>query len=707
VTPGEIVAVYDFGGGTFDIALLRHGPGGFELIGTPVGVDRLGGIDFDLAVLQHVNDSVGGALDGLDPRDEQTMPILAKLRRDSREAKESLSADNEAVISVIAPGANQRVRLTRAFFESMIRPRLDETFSALRRAVTAAGITENDIGRIVLVGGSSRIPLIRDEVRLRTARPIAEDVDPEYAVALGAARLAAPSLAAPTRRPPPSPPPSPQPPVPFVPAAAPSTTGGSRRGWLVAAAALALVALGVAALILVTRDDDGDGGSADTTAAASATVGETAAVDETTAGPEPSVTPTSAPETSAVVAPSSTELESAVTTTVTETSTTIGDVPTGAIDSAAVKASIDAAVASFTFDAGPDVALTACPFGPLADLAKGFAGIIAIEPAEGGAQTVSVGDEQLPALLNCDDGALEPVGAFLVAFTGAFDPEVGIDVADMIDGNEAPTLGTTQPHEGGEIVPYCEAFEGDSPEVCGAVWIDAAVGVAVGLAFLGVDGVTDDDAAEALKAVLPSMAASATVFKAEAQSMPTFDAVAVGNGVERLVVDSGIDESDGSSVSLEACPFGDVPVLAESFVDAFPIAGELVSAQSFITADDGTEFRDLVLCSATVNESDVGESVTMFVTAVRVLEDFEAELADIIGSDSNVTASEQFAGGELIEYCLRPQGDDRGCGAVWLDAEHTIALGLVINIPGTEVGIARDSMALLLDDLAVAIAAFA
>ncbi len=197
VLPGETIAVYDFGGGTFDIALMEHVEGGFRLIGAPVGVDSLGGSDFDVAVLQHVNDRVDGALESLDSSDESNLALLARLRRDCRDAKETLSSDQDATIPVFIGGTTQQITVTREDFERLIRPRVSETFVALRRAVDGAGITLDDIDRIVLVGGSSHIPSIRDRVRKETGRPVAEDVDPEYAVALGAARLAglAPVLA--------------------------------------------------------------------------------------------------------------------------------------------------------------------------------------------------------------------------------------------------------------------------------------------------------------------------------------------------------------------------------------------------------------------------------------------------------------------------------------------------------------------------------
>lgn len=286
VAPGEIIAVYDFGGGTFDIALMRQGVGQFELIGVPVGVESLGGVDFDVAVLEHVNARVNGALDLLDPNDDDTRAMLARLRRDSRDAKEALSSDIDATITVVVPGITEHVTITRATLEDLIRPRIAETFVALRRAVEAAGITVDDISRIVLVGGSSRIPYIRERVAIETARPLAEDIDPEYAVALGAARLAAsapsgsptpsqaPDARAETPRPP-APSPATEPdrpaaveaaPPPIVEAVTPPAPRSGPSRTVIAAVVGVLAVAAVAVVVVVTRGGDDSRASSDTAA---------------------------------------------------------------------------------------------------------------------------------------------------------------------------------------------------------------------------------------------------------------------------------------------------------------------------------------------------------------------------------------------------------------------------------------------------------
>ncbi len=188
--PGQVVAVYDFGGGTFDAAVLRKTADGFAVLGQPEGMDRLGGIDFDQAIFGHVDDAVGGQVRGVEMDDPAARAAVARLRADIRSAKESLSTDADVTIPIMLPGLQTAVRLTRAEFEGMIRPRVLETVSALERAVRSAGVAMTDIDRILLVGGSSRIPLVRETVGRATGRPTAVDAHPKFAIALGAARSA-------------------------------------------------------------------------------------------------------------------------------------------------------------------------------------------------------------------------------------------------------------------------------------------------------------------------------------------------------------------------------------------------------------------------------------------------------------------------------------------------------------------------------------
>jgi molecular chaperone DnaK len=191
VAQGDMIAVYDFGGGTLDLAVVRKTSDGFEVVGTPEGMERFGGVDLDEAVFGHVDEALGGIVGRSDPDDATTVAAIVALRTACREAKEALSADTDVTIPVMLPNLHTEVRLTRGEFEDMIRPRLRETISALDRTVRSAGVAYDDLSRVLLVGGASRIPLVAEMVRDATGRPVAVDAHPKHAIALGAALVPA------------------------------------------------------------------------------------------------------------------------------------------------------------------------------------------------------------------------------------------------------------------------------------------------------------------------------------------------------------------------------------------------------------------------------------------------------------------------------------------------------------------------------------
>ncbi|MBI2169292.1 MAG: Hsp70 family protein [Actinobacteria bacterium] len=293
--PGSVLAVYDFGGGTFDAAVLRTTETGFEMLGTPEGMERLGGIDFDQAILTFVRDALGGAIDELDRSEPTTANALARLREDCRRAKEALSTDTDADIPVILPNLHTEVRITRAEFESMIRPRVTETIESLGRAVRSTGLDMDAVTKVLLVGGTSRIPLVADMIGAETGRPVALDAHPKHAIPEGAAKAALGMLAehpadsavtAPasaeesavaTRQP-----------------LAPSDEGPGRRRWLVAGGVGAAVVLGSTALAVAGGGSDDESEGPSTTAAPSIT-----AAPATTG---PGVTTPSVPEGTVVFA---------------------------------------------------------------------------------------------------------------------------------------------------------------------------------------------------------------------------------------------------------------------------------------------------------------------------------------------------------------------------------------------------------------------
>ncbi|GIE84375.1 Hsp70 family protein [Actinoplanes regularis] len=197
VEPGTVVAVYDLGGGTFDAAVLRKTATGFEVMGQPEGIERLGGIDFDAAVFNHVRTALDGKLEELDEDDPTAINTVARLRDECVQAKEALSADTDTVIGVLLPNVSTEVRLTRAELEAMVRPALQGTVEALQRALRSADCTPEQVHSVLLVGGSSRMPIVAQLVGSELGRPVVTDAHPKHSVALGAARLAGEELAKP------------------------------------------------------------------------------------------------------------------------------------------------------------------------------------------------------------------------------------------------------------------------------------------------------------------------------------------------------------------------------------------------------------------------------------------------------------------------------------------------------------------------------
>jgi molecular chaperone DnaK len=193
VAPGEVVAVYDLGGGTFDAAVLRNTGDGFELVGDPRGIEQLGGVYFDEAVFAWVTGHMAEAFATLDPDDPATVTAVSRLRRECVEAKETLSWDTDTAIPVALPNQRTEIRITRREFEELIRPALDDTVDAMRRALSSADVEPAELRSVLLVGGSSRIPLVGQMLVAALRRPTAIDVHPKHAVALGAALLSGPA----------------------------------------------------------------------------------------------------------------------------------------------------------------------------------------------------------------------------------------------------------------------------------------------------------------------------------------------------------------------------------------------------------------------------------------------------------------------------------------------------------------------------------
>ena len=194
VEVGAHLAVYDLGGVAFNAAVVRKdSPTAFTVLGRPEGIDRLGGVTFDEMLFEHVCAAAGVPLTQIDPNDPYIVPQVARLRRECTEAKEALSVDTDTTIPVALGGVRQRVRLTRAEFEEMIRPDLDRTIETLHRALESAAIDGTQLDAILLAGGSSRIPIVSQLISAEFGRAPAIDADPKTTVAIGAAHFLTPA----------------------------------------------------------------------------------------------------------------------------------------------------------------------------------------------------------------------------------------------------------------------------------------------------------------------------------------------------------------------------------------------------------------------------------------------------------------------------------------------------------------------------------
>ncbi|HKE73688.1 MAG TPA: Hsp70 family protein, partial [Acidimicrobiales bacterium] len=214
VAAGETIAVYDLGGGTFDAAVLQKTDTGFAVLGTPRGIERLGGVDIDAAIVSYVLRAIGS--DGSDLTSEPAITAARRLRAECTAAKEALSSDTSASISVALPGLHADVRLTRAELEEMVRPLLQETVRSLEQVIRSAGLDRTNVDRVLLVGGASRMPIVSELVTDALARPSFVDAHPKHVIALGAAIAAGATTAAAARTA------APPPPVPSQPDAGPA-----------------------------------------------------------------------------------------------------------------------------------------------------------------------------------------------------------------------------------------------------------------------------------------------------------------------------------------------------------------------------------------------------------------------------------------------------------------------------------------------------
>jgi Fe-S protein assembly chaperone HscA len=179
-----IVAVYDLGGGTFDVSILKLHEGIFEVIATN-GDTHLGGDDIDNLLITIALDDIKGDM-GLDLR--RNGEDVAAIRNAVIEAKIALSSAEKATIHVNLPSGKRYDReITRAQFEQLIEPVIARTVAPVKQALADAQLKSSDINEIVLVGGSTRIPRVRALVKELFGREPHTELNPDEVVALGAA----------------------------------------------------------------------------------------------------------------------------------------------------------------------------------------------------------------------------------------------------------------------------------------------------------------------------------------------------------------------------------------------------------------------------------------------------------------------------------------------------------------------------------------
>lgn len=174
----EKIAVYDLGGGTFDISILQIEDGIFEVLATN-GDTFLGGDDLDKAIMQHWMPIVGLDADYLREHQETAQQI----RLLAEEAKITLSAQDHFTGSL----AGKPVELTKKTFESLIQPLVQRTLDCCRQVLQDAGLAASALDKIVLVGGSTRVPAVKAAVEAFFGKPAFDQLNPDEVVALGAA----------------------------------------------------------------------------------------------------------------------------------------------------------------------------------------------------------------------------------------------------------------------------------------------------------------------------------------------------------------------------------------------------------------------------------------------------------------------------------------------------------------------------------------
>ena len=183
------ILVYDLGGGTFDVSVLEIGDGVYEVLAT-AGNNKLGGDDFDERIINYLVDEFKKQ-NGIDLSTDKL--ALQRLKDASEKAKKDLSSAVTTNISLpfITQGSNGPlhldITLTRAKFEDLIRDLVESTTKQVKDALKEANLKASELDKVLLVGGSTRIPCVQDLVRKETGKEPSKEVNPDEVVAMGAA----------------------------------------------------------------------------------------------------------------------------------------------------------------------------------------------------------------------------------------------------------------------------------------------------------------------------------------------------------------------------------------------------------------------------------------------------------------------------------------------------------------------------------------
>ena len=183
------IMVYDLGGGTFDVSILEIGDGVFEVLATS-GNNRLGGDDFDERIIKYLVEEFKKD-QGVDLSTDSS--AMQRLKEAAEKAKIELSSMSQTDINLPYITADStgpkhmNITLTRAKFEELIRDLVDSTVGPINQALKDAGLTADKLDKVLLVGGSSRVPLVQETVKRITGKEPHKGINPDECVAIGAA----------------------------------------------------------------------------------------------------------------------------------------------------------------------------------------------------------------------------------------------------------------------------------------------------------------------------------------------------------------------------------------------------------------------------------------------------------------------------------------------------------------------------------------